>query len=328
MQAVVVSQFGDPSVLRVKSVDTPYAQAHEVLVKIKATAVNRADILQRQGHYPPPPHVPKDILGLEFAGTVEAIGTYVSNFKVGDKVFGIAGGGTYAEYLVINEKTLALMPSNLTYTEAASIPEAFITAYDAMVEQGNLSCGETVLISAVGSGVGVAAVQIAKAIGAISIGTARNENKLVQAKNLGMNHGLLVKDDKFADQIIDITKGAGIDLVLELVGGNYVSENIKCLAIKGRMIIVGLVGGAKAQLNLADILSKRINIKGTTLRRRPLEEKIAATKLLSKHLVPLFEQNLLKPVIDKIFSLEEASSAHTYVEQNENFGKVVLTGFN
>jgi putative PIG3 family NAD(P)H quinone oxidoreductase len=324
MKAIVITTAGAPEVLKLQERPTPSLCKGEVLVKVKATAVNRADLLQRQGHYPPPKDVPADIPGLEFAGIVEELGEAVAQVKKGDRVYGLAGGGTYAEYVVAHQSTLSPVPSNLSFAEAAAIPEVFITAYDAMVVQACLQAGETVLISAVGSGVGTAAVQIANAIGARPIGTARTAAKLESAKHIGLTQGILVAGESFAEDVLRATGERGCDVVLELVGGNYVAEDIKCAATLGRIIVVGLVAGRQCQADLGTILRKRLRLMGTTLRMRPLQEKIMAASLLSKNLNPLFETGRLKPVIDKQLPLSEAAKAHAYVESNDNFGKVVL----
>lgn len=325
MRAVVISEFGAPEVLQTREVDAPQPGRGEVRVRVKATSVNRADVMQRLGHYPAPPDCPKDIPGLEFAGTVDAIGDGAGDWKLNDRVFGLCGGGSYADYVVVHGRTLAPIPQSLTFEQAAAIPEVFITAFDALVSQMRLVSGDNVLISAVGSGVGTAAVQIVKALGARSIGTSRTEEKLEDAKKLGLDDGILVKDAKFAEQVLSITGGKGVDLVLELTGGAYVEEDIACMAPQARLIVVGLVAGAKANLNLGKVLSSRLEIKGTTLRRRPLEEKIQVTNVFVKQVLPLFEKGLLKPIIAKTFKLEEAAEAHHFMQADKNFGKVILT---
>jgi putative PIG3 family NAD(P)H quinone oxidoreductase len=324
MKAVAIESHGEPEVLVPVIMPEPEPSAHEVLVRIRAVGVNRADVLQRRGHYPPPPDAPENVPGLEFAGEIEAVGANVTNVAVGNRVYGLASGGTYAEYICVHSRAVSKIPHNLGYIEAAAIPEAFITAYDAAVVQGGLSAGEYVLITAVGSGVGTAMVQIAKAIGAVSVGTARQGHKLEQAEALGLNHRVLSVDGTFAEEVRAATDGAGVDVVVELVGGKYVAEDVECCAPKGRIIVVGLVAGAKVTADLGMILRKRLTIRGTTMRMRPLEEKIIAAQLLSKNLNPLFQEGILKPIVDRTFKLEEAAQAHVYMEANENFGKIVL----
>jgi NADPH:quinone reductase len=324
MRAVAIESFGEPEVLVPVQMPEPVPVHGEALVRIRAVGVNRADVLQRRGLYPPPPGVPENIPGLEFAGEVAVVGEGVTDVQVGDRVYGLAAGGTYAEFICVHARTLSKIPHNLGYIEAAAIPEAYLTAYDAAVVQGQLKSGEYLLITAVGSGVGTAAVQIAKAIGAISVGTARSGHKLEQAKDYGLDHGVLTVDGAFAEEVRSATDGAGVDVVLELVGGKYVSEDIECCAAKARIMVVGLVAGAKVQADLGAILRKRLTIRGTTMRMRPIEEKIMAAQLLSKNLNPLFAEGTLKPIVDTTFKLEDAAKAHEYMEANENFGKIVL----
>ncbi len=325
MRAVVISEFGAPEVLQIKQVDAPQPGRGEVRVRVKATSVNRADVMQRLGHYPAPADCPQDIPGLEFAGVVDAIGDGAGDWKLNDRVFGLCGGGSYADYVVVHGRTLAPIPKALSFEQAAAIPEVFLTAYDALVSQMHLVSGDNVLISAVGSGVGTAAVQIVKALGARSIGTSRTEEKLEEAKRLGLDDGIVVKDANFAEQVLKLTDGKGVDLVLELTGGPYVEEDLACMAPQGRLIVVGLVAGSKATVNLGKILSSRLEIKGTTMRRRPLEEKIQVTNVFVKQVLPLFEKGLLKPIIAKTFKLEESAEAHHFMQADKNFGKVVLT---
>jgi NADPH2:quinone reductase len=324
MRAISITKFGGPDVLKLVERPTPRPTKGEVLVRVHATAVNRADLMQRAGKYPPPAGVEADIPGLEFAGEITELGDDVHEWKVGDRVFGLASGATYAEFLCAPARGVARIPENLSYAQAAAIPEAFITAYDAMVIQCGLSAGETVFITAVGSGVGTAAVQIARAIGASSIGAARTQDKLDGAQKLGMTHGVMSDTGTFAQSVVDATMGRGVDVIVELVGGSYVAEDLKCAAPKARIIVVGLVGGAKTDFDLGLLLRKRLTVRGTTLRMRPLEEKLQAAQVLARHLAPLFADGRLEPIIDRKFPLEEAAAAHAYVEANKNFGKVVL----
>ena len=324
MKALVIERPGGPEVLQMKEKDDPLPGSGEVRVRVRAVGVNRADVLQRLGRYPSPADVPADIPGLEFAGEIDLLGNGVTGWAKGDRVFGLAGGGTYADYVIVHHRTVASIPDRLSYVEAAAIPEAFITAYDALVAQCGLMSGESVLIHAVGSGVGVAAVQIAKSLSAISFGTARNQDKISGAGRYGLSAGIVATEAAFADKVMELTAGKGVDVVLELVGGAYVAEDIKCMSSKGRLVLVGLVGGARSDIDLAMLLRKRLIVRGTTLRARPLEEKISATQLLSRNMLPLFAAGILSPVVDKVMPLSEAGEAHRYMEANLNFGKIVL----
>jgi putative PIG3 family NAD(P)H quinone oxidoreductase len=324
MRALVITQPGGPEVLAVQERPDPSPSRGEVRVRVHATAVNRADLLQRMGLYPAPPDAPPDIPGLEYAGVVDALGEGVLDLAIGDRVFGLAPGGTYAEALTVHARAVAKLPAELTFVQGAAIPEAFITAYDAMVSQGELSAGERVLIHAVGSGVGTAAVQIARAVGAEAIGTARTAEKLERARPLGMRHGVHTKGPAFADEVLAATGSEGVSVVLELVGGAYVAEDLCCLGHRGRIVVVGTLAGASVDLNLALLMRRRAAIYGTMLRSRPLEERISVMRTFARHLVPLFAAKALVAVVDRTFRLEQAGDAHAYVATNEGFGKVVL----
>lgn len=329
MRAIVITEPGGPEVLELRDVAFPEPAPGQVRVRIRACAVNRADLMQRMGVYPPPADAPQDIPGLEIAGEIDALGSGVSEWKIGDRVFGVVGGGAYAEAVVVHARTLARIPDNLDFVQAAAVPEAFVTAYDAMVLQGELAAGDVVLVHAAGSGVGTAAVQIARAIGARSLGTARSEAKLERARELGMTAGVVptTRDGapEFAAKVRELTQGRGADLVLELVGGTYVPESLSALAEKGRLVLVGLLAGTRADVDLGLVLRRRLRMFGTVLRARPLEEKILAARALDRHLAPLFASGTLKPVVDRVLPLEKAAEAHAYLGANEGFGKVVLT---
>jgi NADPH2:quinone reductase len=322
MKAIVITRFGGPEVLELREVETPQPARGEVRVRVRATAINRADLLQRMGHYPAPPDAPADIPGMEFAGEIDALGPGALDLKVGDRVFGLCGGGSYAEALVSHQRMVVKMPPHLSFTEAAAVPEAFITAWDAMVTQAGLAAGETVLIHAAGSGVGTAAVQIARAIGARSVGTARSAAKLEPARPLGLDHAVIAEGGRFAAAVTEAT--GPVDVVLELVGGGYLAEDLLCVKPLARIALVGLLAGARAELDLAAILRRRLRLFGTVLRARPLEEKIAATQAFARHVVPLLERRALAPVVGRVFPLASAAEAHAYVASNEGFGKVVL----
>jgi NADPH2:quinone reductase len=327
MRAIVIAKPGGPEVLELRETASPTPSRGEVRVRVRATAVNRADLLQRMGLYPAPPGAPPDIPGLEIAGEVDALGEDVTELAIGDRVFGVVGGGGYAEQLTAHARSLARMPEGMTFTDAAAIPEAFITAWDAMVDQGRLAAGETVLIQAAGSGVGTAAVQIARAIGARSIGTARTADKLERARALGLDECVLsagAEGGKFAEAVRARTGGRGVDVVVELVGGAYVAQDLACIAPRGRIIVVGAMAGAQVDLNLGILMHKRVELRGTVLRARPLEEKILAARSFERHVVPLFARGVLRPIVDRILPLAQAAEAHRAMQGNEAFGKIVL----
>ena len=331
MQAVWISTFGGPEGLEIRIVGKPTINDDQVLVRVRASSLNRADLLQRQGKYPPPPGFPVEIPGMEFAGEVAAAGSSVRQWKPGQRVFGLIGGGAHAEYVVTYEHLLAEIPANLDWTEAAAVPEVFITAHDALWTQANLRPGETVLIPAVGSGVGLAAVQLARAMQAVPYGTSRTADKIERAKPLGLEDGLVVRENAVRDNFEELqaeaekwTAGKGINVLLDLVGGPYVKAAQKLMAHKGRMILVGTVAGGSYELEARYVMSKRLNIRGTVLRSRSLNEKTAATRLFAAEVVPLLAHGVLRPNVDSVFPMAEISQAHQRLESNETFGKVVV----
>ncbi|MEP7076487.1 MAG: NAD(P)H-quinone oxidoreductase [Acidobacteriota bacterium] len=292
---------------------------------VKAAGLNRADLLQVQGSYPPPSGYSPNIPGMEFAGEVVEIGVEVKGFSLGDRVFGITAGEAQAEMVVVDEGVLAKIPENLDFTEAAAIPEVFITAHDAVFTQANLQAGESVLIHAVGSGVGLAALQLAKAKGCRTFGTSRTQDKLDRTAEFGLDVSIVVgKDVRFSDVIKSETSGNGVDVILDLVGGSYFSENLASIAVRGRLMLVGLTGGRKAEFDLGTALHKRMTLKGTVLRGRSVEEKSEAVSLFAKDVVPLLASGQIRPNLDRKFSADNVTEAYKYLASNESFGKVVL----
>lgn len=328
MKAVKIVSFGGLEGLEVGNVaEAPKPTADRVRVRVRAAGLNRADILQRLGRYPAPPGYPPDIPGLEFAGEVESLGEDVRAWKIGNRVFGITGGGGQAEYVTLPESTLARVPDNLNWAEAASIPEVFMTAHDALFTQCRLQMGERVLIHAAGSGVGTAASQLVKAAGAIAFGTSRTAEKLERAKEFGLSQSIAVGNEPslFVDAVKEWTDGQGVNVILDLVGAPYLKPNLDSLAILGRMIFVGTTAGAKAEIDYGIVMSKRLRIMGTSLRTRTIEEKATATRLFAQHVEPLLASGSVRPVIDSVFRIDEVREAHRRIESNESFGKVVLT---
>ena len=324
MHAIVITRPGGPDVLEMHTVPTPQAQASEVLVRVHASALNRADLLQRRGLYPAPSGAPADIPGMEFAGEIAAIGSSVQLWKPGQRVMGLIGGGAHAEYVVGHERTLVGVPETLSWEQAAAIPEAFITAHDALWVQAGLRPGERVLIHAVGSGVGIAAVQLTSTMNAVPFGTSRTPEKLDRAKELGLATGFAVPHAPTAGDGKRWAAAGGFDVVLDLAGGPYASASLQALASRGRIMLVGTMAGSKTEVDLGLMLSKRAWIRGTVLRARPIEEKIALSQAFAKEIVPLFASGVLKPVIDSEFSLRDVRRAHERMETNESFGKIIL----
>lgn len=324
MRAAVFRGAGGPEVIDIIERPQPDFGPEQVLVRVQASALNRADLNQREGSYPAPPGAPADIPGLEYTGVIEATGPGVTSVAVGQRVFGLAGGGAMAEYLVAHERLVVPVPDALSPVEAAAIPEAFITAHDALFTIGRLAPGERVLIHAVGSGVGTAAIQLARAAGCEVFGTARTSDKLPAAADLGLDVGIDTRAEDFAQIVTERTGGAGVDVCLDLVGGSYWDGNVASLAPRGRWVLVGLMGGAKSTANLGLILRKRIQLTGTVLRSRPLEEKAAATRLFANQVVPQLARSLLRPIIDRTFPLAALAEAHQYMESNASFGKIII----
>jgi putative PIG3 family NAD(P)H quinone oxidoreductase len=329
MRAIVITEPGEPEVLSFREVpDPPQPGGDQVLIRVRAAGVNRADILQRRGQYPAPPGAPRDIPGLEFAGEVEAVGSAVQRWKKGARVMGITGGGGQAEYVIALEGALAEAPDSLNWIEAAALPEVFITAHDALFTQAGLQVGETVLIHAAASGVGTAAVQLAHAAGCLTFGTSRRADKLEKVRALGLDEAIVVPEGNpgaFADAILEATAGFGVHAVLDLVGAPYLAANLKALATLGRLICVGTTAGTEAQIDLGSVLRKRLRIYGTMLRSRTPAEKAAAVRRFSENVLPLVRCGMLKGVIDSTFSADQVVEAHRRVEANETFGKVILT---
>jgi putative PIG3 family NAD(P)H quinone oxidoreductase len=326
MQATWIPRFGGPDVLEVRAVGKPQIAPDQVLVRVRASALNRADLLQRQGKYPPPPGFPPQIPGIEFAGEVAEAGWGVTAWKTGDRVFGLLGGAAHAEYVATHERLLARIPANLDWAQAAAVPEAFITAHDALWIQARLRPGESVLITAVGSGVGLAAVQLVRALQAVPFGTSRTLDKIAQAKPFGLEAGLAVRDnlDELVAAAEQWTEKKGINVVLDLVGGPYAKVCQKLMALKGRIMLVGTVAGGSFEVDSRHVMGKRLEIRGTVLRARSLEEKIQVTQAFAEEVVPLLASGLLRPTIDSKFTLAEIAKAHTRLESNETFGKVVV----
>ena len=323
MRAIAINRPGGPEVLAMVERPSPEPSRGEVRVRVRATAINRADLLQRMGAYPAPADAPADIPGLEFAGEVDAVGANVERVAIGDRVFGLVGGGSYAEQLVTHERAVAKIPANLSFEQAAAVPEAFVTAHDAMIGQAGLLGGETLLVHAVGSGVGTAAVQLGHAFGAYVIGTARTPGKLDRAKELGLDVGLVARDGVFASEVRAAAPD-GAAVVLELVGGGYLDEDLRCVRATGKIVLVGLLAGARTSIDLGLMLRSRARVFGTVLRARPLEEKIAAMRAFEAQVVPLLARGLVRPVIDSVLSLDDAAEAHRRMASNAGFGKIVL----
>lgn len=323
MKAIIVSNQGEEPELEWASVGEVEHGPTEVLVQIKATAVNRADLAQARGTYPPPPGV-TDVLGLEMAGEIVAVGEAVRGWNVGDRICALLPGGGYAERVAVHQDMLLRLPDNWSFAEGAAIPEVWYTAYVNLLLEGALGPGEITLIHAGGSGVGTAGVQLAAYEGATVYVTAGTEAKLSVCRGLGASLAINRREQDFLEEVLTATDDRGVDVILDPVGGLYLSRNIHALKPLGRLVLIGLLSGPSAELNLGLVLRKRLRIIGSTLRARPLEEKIGFTKRFRDRYWPAFHAGELRPIIDTVFSITEAQAAHNYVFNNKNIGKVIL----
>ena len=322
MKAIVVEEAGGPEKLVLRDVAEPEVGRSRVLVDIRATALNRADLLQRRGLYPPPPGA-SEILGLECAGVVSQVGEGVRAVRPGDRVMALLPGGGYAERVVIHERMAMPLPHSMSFAEAAAIPEAFLTAIEALFHRAQLETGQTVLIHGAAGGVGSAAVQLAHGHGAKVIATASNGDKLAKVKELGADLLINHKAQDFAAVIQE--QGLAVDVILDSVGAAYWPKHAGLLANNGRLIVLGLLGGAKVEVDFSTLLRKQLQLVGIVMRSRELIDKILMTQRFISETLPLFEQGLLKPVVDSVFPLAQARQAHERMEKNENIGKIVLS---
>lgn len=323
MQAIRITTPGGPEVLRLTTIPDPVPTAGQLLVRVRATALNRADTLQRAGNYPPPPGE-TDVLGLELAGEVEAVGSAVTGVKPGDRVCALVGSGGYAEKAVFDARMAIPIPLGWSFVQAAAVPEVFFTAQETMFTLGSLKAGETVLIHAAASGVGTAGIQMAREIGARIFVTAGSADKIQRCLELGATAGCNYKEQDFADWIHEVTSGQGVDLIEDFIGAGYWDKNLRSLKIGGRLVLVGLMGGVKVEANLQLIMAKRLQIFGSVLRARPLADKIDITQRFREGWLPFLASGHIKPIIDRVFPLAKAADAHRYMEENRNFGKIIL----
>ncbi|MCZ6474099.1 MAG: NAD(P)H-quinone oxidoreductase [SAR324 cluster bacterium] len=324
MKAVIQSGNGGPQVLQLGEAADPEPGPGQLLVKVRATALNRADTMQRKGMYPPPKGE-SEILGLELAGEVEAWGDGVEGFSKGQGVFGLVGGGGYAQYALIDKDMAMPIPDGWSFAEAAAVPEVYFTANETVFVLGNLQPGEAVLIHAGGSGVGTAAIQMAHHIGAKVYFTAGSQDKIERATALGADAGINYKTHDFAEEINRLTGGEGVDVVEDFLGASYLSRNLSVLRPGGRLILVALMGGAKCEVDLSTVMRKRLQVFGSVMRSRSLEDKRAITARFQQRWLPPLIEGKIKPVIDSVFPLEEVVAAHEAMEANKNFGKIILS---
>jgi putative PIG3 family NAD(P)H quinone oxidoreductase len=320
----LVESPGESHQLKFGKVPKPGFGDEELLIKVEAAGINRADILQRQGRYPPPAGS-SSIIGLEIAGKIEARGKNCQEWKTGERVFCLLSGGGYAEYVAVHQEMAMIIPENLSYREAAAIPEAFLTAFQSIVWLANLQAGQSILIHAGASGVGSAAIQIARQIGTTIFATAGSDEKVRFCLQQGVNHGINYHTESFKEIIQKETKGKGVNFIIDFVGSSYWKSNLDSIGIDGHLIILATMGGALIpEFDLRQLMRKRLTLSGSTLRNRSQEYKIQLTKDFSGFALPLFSNGSMKPAIDKVFAWKDVSLAHQYMEENRNMGKIIL----
>ncbi len=323
MHAILIESFGGPGQLYIGEWPKPHPGIHEILVRVEATALNRADILQREGKYPPP-EGESTVLGLEMAGVIESVGQGVTKWRPGDAVCGLLGGGGYAEYAVIHEDLALPVPEGLTAIEAAGIPEVFLTAFQALRWLAGLQSGEWLLVHAGASGVGTAAIQLARTMGAHTIVTA-SSGKHTLCKELGAVHAIDYREQDFEEAVLEYTHGKGVDVAVDFIGAPYFQKNLNVLALEGRLVMLAFLGGVSAgQVNLGPVLRKRLQVLGSTLRARSLDYKIRLSQGLYHYAWPLFAEGKLRPIVDTVFDWKDVAKAHRYMEDNRNQGKIIL----
>lgn len=325
MNAIVITRPGAPDVLQWKERPMPEPRANEVLVKVAAAGVNRPDVAQRKGHYPAPPGSSSDIPGLEIAGTVVSAGLKCTRWKPGDRVCALVSGGGYAEYCVAPEGQCLPIPGNLSFVQAASLPETFFTVWSNVFERGKLQPGEMLLIHGGSSGIGVAGIQLANALGSTVYVTAGSEEKCIFCERIGAKKGINYKKESFKMELLRLTEGRGVDVILDMIGGDYTSDNLEILAEEGRLILINVVRGDEATIKLSQIMRKRLTITGSTLRSRDVNFKTLLASRLETHVWPWLESGKVKPIVYKTFPIANAVEAHQLMESSAHIGKIVLT---
>lgn len=323
MQAITFDQPGDESVLRLREVEAPAMEPNELRIRVQATAVNRADLLQRLGKYPPPPGA-SEILGLECAGTVAEVGKGVSGWQVGQRAMALLAGGGYAEEVVVDAGSAMAVPDKLTDVEAGAFPEVFLTAFLNVFLLGEPPSGASVLVHGGGSGVGTAATTLCNEAGLKPIVTAGSDEKCARCLEHGAFSAINYRDGEFAPKVLEATGGKGVDVILDCVGGPYLAANLKCLKAGGSLVVIGLTGGARAELDLARLLLKRLRVVGSTLRTRPNAEKAAIINAFSKRFGDALEAGRIRPMMDRVFPLADAAAGHRLMKAGEHFGKIGL----
>lgn len=323
MRAIIIKEPGGPEVLVPEDRPRPEPGPYELLVRVRAAGVNRPDCLQRQGHYPPPPGA-SDIPGLEIAGEVAAVGDAVTHYRIGDHVCALVPGGGYAQFCTVEETNALPVPGSLTMSEAAAIPETFFTVWSNVFERGGLKEGESFLVHGGTSGIGTTAIQLAKAFGARVFATAGSDEKCKTMRELGADLAINYREEDFVETILSATDGKGVNLILDMVGGDYVSRNYRVAAVEGRIVQIAFLNGRKAEADFALLMTKRLVHTGSTLRAREVAFKAQIASALRQHVWPLLNERKILPVMDSIFPFEQASAAHERIEDGAHIGKIVL----
>ncbi|MEB0248896.1 MULTISPECIES: NAD(P)H-quinone oxidoreductase [unclassified Mucilaginibacter] len=324
MKAIIITQPGGPEVLQIEERPTPAYASTEALIKVMAAGINRPDVAQRKGNYPPPAGAPVDIPGLEIAGVVAEVGSDVTRWKVGDKVCALVIGGGYAEYCNAPEGQCLPIPDNLSFAEAAALPETFFTVWSNVFDRAKLQPGESLLVHGGSSGIGVAAIQMATALGSKVYVTAGSDEKCKFCEDVGAAKAINYNKENFSDAIAGLTDGKGVDVILDMIGGAYTSLNIKSLATEGRLVLINTMKGKTVEVDLSEVMRKRINITGSMLRSRDVGFKAAIAQKLEEYIWPLLASGKIKPVVYKAFTADEAAKAHELMESSEHMGKIVL----
>jgi len=325
MKAIVITGAGGPDVLQIEDRPQPVITSSEVLVKVSAAGVNRPDIYQRKGNYSPPKEASQDIPGLEIAGIIAAIGDKVTRWKVGDKICALVTGGGYAEYCNVPEGQCLPVPGNLNFAEAASLPETFFTVWSNVFDRGKLQPGESLLVHGGSSGIGVTAIQMATALGSTVYVTAGSDEKCKFCEELGASKAINYRTENFSNIILQLTNGKGVNVILDMIGGDYTGGNISSLADEGRLVLINAMKGKDVQIDLAQIMRKRLTITGSMLRSREIGFKNAIARSLEQHIWPLLASGKIKPIIHAVFPVEEAAKAHALMESSEHAGKIALS---
>lgn len=325
MKAIIITQPGAPEVLQIQERPIPAHGPAEVLVKVSAAGVNRPDVFQRKGNYPPPPDAPQDIPGLELAGTVTEVGKNVKRWKVGDKICALVTGGGYAEYCNVPEGQCLPIPNGLNFVEAASLPETYFTVWSNVFDRGKLQPGESLLIHGGSSGIGATAIQMAKALGNKVYVTAGSDEKCAYCKSIGADEAINYRTQDFVQELERITHKKGVDVILDMIGGNYTPRNLIILAEEGRLVQINAMEGKEVQIDLSVVMRKRLNITGSTLRSRSIEFKADIAASLQKNIWPLIASGQIKPVVNALFAARQAAQAHALMESSGHTGKIVLS---